>query len=112
MDVACLSASQLAYIIRLTVFMDNHQTQGQYCNIVTIWYNIRLGYLMKTITKLLVQLEVTKAQRDFQHINSETYKKHVERQRGRDKSKSRAKSMPYGLAGIIIHLSNIQLTCI
>ena len=56
---------------------------------------------MKTITKLLVQLEVTKAQRDFQHINSETYKKHVERQRGRDKSKSRAKSMPYGLAGIL-----------
>ena len=50
---------------------------------------------MKTITKLLVQLEVTKAQRDFQHINSEVYRQHIDRQRGRDKSQNRAKSMPY-----------------
>ena len=28
MDIHALTASQLAYIIRLSVFMDNHQTQG------------------------------------------------------------------------------------
>ena len=56
---------------------------------------------MKTITKLLVQLEVTKAQRDFQHINSEVYRQHIDRQRqgqgqgNRDKFQNRAKSMPY-----------------
>ena len=28
MDIQVLSASQLALVIRLNVFMDNHQTQG------------------------------------------------------------------------------------
>ena len=43
MDIQSLNAMQMANVIRLEAFMDNHQTQG---------------YLMKTITKLLVQLEV------------------------------------------------------
>ena len=30
MDIHALTASQLAYIIRLSVFMDNHQTQGNW----------------------------------------------------------------------------------
>ena len=29
MDIQVLSASQLALVIRLNVFMDNHQTQGK-----------------------------------------------------------------------------------
>ena len=28
MDIQSLTATQLAYVIRLSVFMDNHQTQG------------------------------------------------------------------------------------
>ena len=44
MDIQSLNAMQMANVIRLEAFMDNHQTQG---------------YLMKTITKLLVQLEVS-----------------------------------------------------
>ena len=62
----------MANVIRLEVFMDNHQTQG---------------YLMKTITKLLVQLEVTKIQNHFKHTNAEIYREHVDRYR--------ARSMPY-----------------
>lgn len=30
MDIQTLTASQLAYVIRLSVFMDNHQTQGNF----------------------------------------------------------------------------------
>jgi len=56
MDVQALSAQQMANIIRLEVFMDNHQTQG---------------FLMKTITKLLVQLEVTKLQSHFKTENAQ-----------------------------------------
>lgn len=72
MDIQALSATQMANVIRLEVFMDNHQTQG---------------YLMKTITKLLVQLEVTKMQNQFKHTNAEMYREQVDRHR--------ARSMPY-----------------
>ena len=72
MDIQALSATQMANIIRLEVFMDNHQTQG---------------YLMKTITKLLVQLEVTKMQNAFKHTNAQMYRENVDR--------FRTQSMPF-----------------
>jgi len=82
MDIQTLTASQLAYVIRLSVFMDNHQTQG---------------YLMKTITKLLVQLEITKATRDFKHINAQEFRTKVERTRVVGGDMDRARSMPHQL---------------
>lgn len=81
MDIQSLTATQLAYVIRLSVFMDNHQTQG---------------YLMKTITKLLVQLEITKAHRDFKHVNAQEFRQKIDRTRlGGDLD--RARSMPHQL---------------
>ncbi|CBY19492.1 unnamed protein product [Oikopleura dioica] len=74
MDIQSLNAMQMANVIRLEAFMDNHQTQG---------------YLMKTITKLLVQLEVTKLHHDFKYVNADVYKENI--------AKARARSMP-GLA--------------
>ena len=91
---------QMANVIRLEAFMDNHQTQG---------------YLMKTITKLLVQLEVslnyltfrelggfylaefalkrnsgkqkstfqvTKLHHDFKYVNADVYKENLAKARG------------------------------
>ena len=53
---------------------------------------------MKTITKLLVQLEVTKAHREFRHVNSEAFRQQVERSRSRDVNRS--KSVPYQLGNL------------
>ena len=57
---------------------------------------------MKTITKLLVQLEVTKAHREFRHVNSEAFRQQVERSRSRDVNRS--KSVPYQLGNLSIQL--------
>jgi len=66
MDIQSLNAMQMANVIRLEAFMDNHQTQG---------------YLMKTITKLLVQLEVTKLHHDFKYVNADVYKENIAKAR-------------------------------
>ena len=66
---------------------------------------------MKTITKLLVQLEVTKAHREFRHVNSEAFRQQVERSRTRDVNRS--KSVPYQLGKFInirlIHINTARI---
>ena len=52
---------------------------------------------MKTITKLLVQLEITKAHRDFKHINAQEFRTKVERTRVVGGDLDRARSMPHQL---------------
>lgn len=52
---------------------------------------------MKTITKLLVQLEITKATRDFKHINAQEFRTKVERTRVVGGDMDRARSMPHQL---------------
>ena len=42
MDIQVLSASQLALVIRLNVFMDNHQTQGHYESLIMNHFKIRI----------------------------------------------------------------------
>ena len=68
---------------------------------LSTWFCFRLGYLMKTITKLLVQLEITKAHRDFKHVNAQEFRQKIDRTRlGGDLD--RARSMPHQLGTWLI----------